>query len=153
MAFDEALASRIRDAVSGTDGLGEKRMFGGLAFLLSGNMCCGVHGDEPIVRFDPEQTEEALKQGPVRVFDLTGRPMKGWVLVAAGRHTDGRRSTVVGGEGHRVCALAARQIGRPNAVVAGAPISRFRQPAFSNSGNRTCRSSHRSAGAAKRSTR
>jgi len=59
-------------------------MFGGIAFLLNGNMCCGVRSDELIVRIDPEQTEEALRDPQVRVFDLTGRPMKGWVLVAAG---------------------------------------------------------------------
>jgi TfoX/Sxy family transcriptional regulator of competence genes len=89
VAFDEALASRVRDALKGTDGLVEKRMFGGLAFLLNGNMCCGVRGDELIVRLDPEQTEAALRQRGVRVFDLSGRPMKGWVLVAAaGIETD-----------------------------------------------------------------
>lgn len=82
MAFDEALADRVRDALTGTGGLAEKRMFGGIAFLLNGNMCVGVHGDELIVRLDPEQTEEALADANVRVFDLTGRPMKGWVLVA-----------------------------------------------------------------------
>jgi hypothetical protein len=84
VAFDEALAARVRDVLGDTDGLHEKRMFGGLAFLLNGNMCCGVHGNDLIVRLDPEQTEEALRQQDVRVFDLTGRPMKGWVLVAPG---------------------------------------------------------------------
>ena len=84
MAFDEALAARVRAVLSNTQGLQEKRMFGGLAFLLNGNMCCGVHGRELIVRLDPERTKEALQEQDVRVFDLTGRPMQGWVLVAPG---------------------------------------------------------------------
>lgn len=84
MAFDEALAGRVRGAVSDTDGVAEKRMFGGLAFLLRGNMCVGVHGDDLIVRLDPSRTEQALREPDVRVFDLTGRPMKGWVLVGPG---------------------------------------------------------------------
>ena len=57
-------------------------MFGGLAFLLHGNLCCGVHGQEMIVRLDPADTDGALKQPHTRVFDLSGgRPMKGWILV------------------------------------------------------------------------
>lgn len=59
-------------------------MFGGIAFLLNGNMCCGVHGDELILRLDPSRAEQALREPHVRVFDLTGRPMKGWVLIAPG---------------------------------------------------------------------
>ena len=84
MPFDEALAVRVRSALQGSDGLVEKRMFGGLAFLLNGNMCCGVHGDELIVRLDPERADAALRERHARVFDLTGRPMKGWVLIAPG---------------------------------------------------------------------
>ena len=57
-------------------------MFGGIAFMLNGNMCCGVHGQEMIVRIDPEKTVGALKQKHTRIFDLSGgRPMKGWILV------------------------------------------------------------------------
>ena len=81
MAFDEALAERVRATVADVDGVVEKRMFGGLAFVLNGNMAVGVHGEELIVRLAPEQTEEALAEPDVRVFDMTGRPMKGWVLV------------------------------------------------------------------------
>jgi TfoX/Sxy family transcriptional regulator of competence genes len=81
MAVDEQLAERVRGALGGVDGLEEKRMFGGLAFLLHGNMSVGVHGEDLIVRLAPEQTEEALAEPGVRVFDMTGRPMKGWVLV------------------------------------------------------------------------
>jgi len=56
-------------------------MLGGLAFLLNGNMCCGVHRSELMVRLDPAQTEAALTEPHTRVFDLSGRPMKGWILV------------------------------------------------------------------------
>jgi hypothetical protein len=82
VAFDEALAARVRGALRARKGIAEKKMFGGIAFLLNGNMSCGVHGDELIVRLDPEHTEQALREPHVRVFDLTGRPMKGWLLVA-----------------------------------------------------------------------
>jgi TfoX/Sxy family transcriptional regulator of competence genes len=82
MAVDEALAQRIRELLGGTPGLREKRMFGGLSFLLNGNMAVGVHGDELIVRLAPEETDAALARPGVRIFDMTGRPMRGWVLVA-----------------------------------------------------------------------
>jgi TfoX/Sxy family transcriptional regulator of competence genes len=80
MAFDEALANRVRPLVQGV--AVEKKMFGGLAFLLRGNMSVGVHGNSLIVRVDPSETEQALKQPGVRIFDLTGKPMKGWLLVS-----------------------------------------------------------------------
>ena len=83
MAFDEALAGRIRKHLGKRGGLTEKKMFGGLAFLLKGNMCCGVSGQDLLVRLDPARTDQALAEPHVRVFDLTGRPMKGWVLVGA----------------------------------------------------------------------
>jgi TfoX/Sxy family transcriptional regulator of competence genes len=83
VAFDEVLANRIRDLLSGTEGLAEKRMFGGIAFLLSGNMCCGVRGDDVILRVDPDSAEDALREPHVRIFDMTGRPMKGWLLVGS----------------------------------------------------------------------
>lgn len=82
MAFDEALAARVRSLVAGRAGLVEKKMFGGLAFLLNGNMSVGVHRGDLIVRIDPAQAESALKQPGARVFDITGRPMKGWLLVS-----------------------------------------------------------------------
>ncbi len=81
MAFDETLAARIRKRLGKRAGLTEKQMFGGVAFLLNGNMCCGVHGDEMIVRLSPEETDEALARPHTHLFDLTGRPMKGWILV------------------------------------------------------------------------
>jgi hypothetical protein len=84
MAVDEALAERVREALGAADGLAEKRMFGGLAFLVNGNMAVGVHGKDLIVRLAPEATEDALAEPHVRVFDMTGRAIKGWVLVGPG---------------------------------------------------------------------
>jgi TfoX/Sxy family transcriptional regulator of competence genes len=83
VAFDEELAERIRDVLGPRPELAEKKMFGGLAFLLQGNMCCGVLGDEMIVRVGPDQDADALAQPGARPFDITGRPMSGWILVTA----------------------------------------------------------------------
>jgi len=89
MAFDEKLAERIRRSLGRRKGVAEKRMFGGIAFLLNGNMCCGVHRTELIVRLAPEATDKALTESHTRRFDLTGRPMRGWILVeSAGLRTD-----------------------------------------------------------------
>ena len=82
MPFDEKLAARIRKRLGKKQGLVEKRMFGGVAFMLNGNMCVGIHKDEMIVRLAPEETEQALTQKHIRIFDLSGgRTMKGWILV------------------------------------------------------------------------
>ncbi len=63
-------------------GLTEKKMFGGIGFMLNGNMCCGVHGQEMIVRIDPGKTDQTLGERHTRAFDLTGRAMRRWILVA-----------------------------------------------------------------------
>ena len=81
MAYDEQLAARIRKQFGKRAGVTEKKMFGGIAFLLNGNMSCGVHGRDLIARIDPADTDDALSQSHTHVFDLTGRPMKGWILV------------------------------------------------------------------------
>lgn len=97
MAFDEELAARVRRSLGKRPGLTEKKMFGGIAFLLRGNMCCGVHGQNMIVRLDPDQTDKALSEPNTRVFDLTGRPMRGWILVEPkGLATDAALSKWVG---------------------------------------------------------
>lgn len=84
MAFNEELAGRVRAVLSGKKKrMAEKRMFGGLAFLSEGNMALGVHGDDLIVRLDPESAERALQKPGTRIFDLSGRPMKGWLLVSS----------------------------------------------------------------------
>lgn len=81
MAFDEAVAQRVRSALSRHAEPVEKKMFGGLAFMLRGNMCCGVIGKEMMVRVGPEQYEEALRAPHARAMDFTGRPLKGFVYV------------------------------------------------------------------------
>jgi len=83
MAFDENLAARIRAHLRKRTGITERKMFGGIIFMLQGNMCCGVHRRALIVRLGPEEASGALTEPYTRVFDLTGRPMKAWVLVEA----------------------------------------------------------------------
>jgi TfoX/Sxy family transcriptional regulator of competence genes len=81
MAFDEALAERIRQRLARRKDVEEKRMFGGVGFLLNGNLLVGVWKDSLVVRLGPDEGEEALKEPHVGEFDITGRAMKGWVLV------------------------------------------------------------------------
>ena len=81
MAYDEGLAERIEGALGELPGLVAKKMFGGVGYLVAGNMACGVHGDALIVRVGPERYTDALLAPHTREFDLTGRPMKGWVYV------------------------------------------------------------------------
>jgi hypothetical protein len=83
--YDKVLADRIRKAFGRQPSLSEKEMFGGIGFLIRGNMACGVHDLEMIVRVGPAAHEAALKEAHVRPFDLSGgRPAKGWVLVKPG---------------------------------------------------------------------
>jgi TfoX/Sxy family transcriptional regulator of competence genes len=81
MAFDEGLAQRLRERLADTGGLAEKRMFGGLSFLVDGNLCVGVIGEELIARVGADATAAALERPGSRPFDFTGRPMKNWVAV------------------------------------------------------------------------
>jgi len=81
MAHDENLAARIREALARKKGIAEKKMFGGLGFLLNGNLLVGVWKDSLIVRLGNEQGEAALLEPHVKEFDITGRPMRNWVLV------------------------------------------------------------------------
>ena len=82
MPYDEILAERVRAILDDQPGWVSKKMFGGIGFILHGNMACGVHKEALIVRVGPERYEEALSQPHTRVFDITGRPMTGWVMVA-----------------------------------------------------------------------
>jgi TfoX/Sxy family transcriptional regulator of competence genes len=81
MAYDEKLAQRVRQALSGQDGVIEKKMFGGLPFMLHGNTSVGVEKDRLMVRVGPDRYEEALARPHARPMDFTGRPMKGFVYV------------------------------------------------------------------------
>lgn len=89
MAYDEGLAQRVREIMQEKPGFNEKKMFGGVCFLLHGNMACGILNDELIVRAGPEKYEDYLKLPHTRKFDITGKPMKGWVMVSyEGHETD-----------------------------------------------------------------
>lgn len=82
MAFDEFLGGRVRTALSSRDDVAEKRVFGGLTFMVGGNMCVGIVGDDLMVRVGPDADAEALAQPHVRPMDFTGRPMKGYVYLS-----------------------------------------------------------------------
>jgi hypothetical protein len=82
MAYDEELADRIREVVRGEPGLTEKAMFGGLAFLVGGNMAVGASGQGGmLLRCDPAQTEDLVTRPHVRRFEMRGREMDGWLRV------------------------------------------------------------------------
>jgi hypothetical protein len=81
MAYDELLGVRLRAALGAWPGLEEKKMFGGVGFLVNGNMACGVHKNGLIVRVGPGKYDWALAQPHTHPFDMTGRPMSGWIVV------------------------------------------------------------------------
>jgi TfoX/Sxy family transcriptional regulator of competence genes len=81
MAYDHDLADRLREQLADQDAVTEQEMFGGIAFLLGGNMAVGVSRDELMVRVGKDHGDEALAEPHTRPFDMTGRPMKAWVLV------------------------------------------------------------------------
>jgi hypothetical protein len=82
MAYDEKLDRRIKKIVSDWKNTEDKKMFGGICHLRNGNMFCGVLKDFLILRLGPDKAGDALKLPHVRPFDITGRPMKGWVMMA-----------------------------------------------------------------------
>ena len=84
MVYDETLCTRVRDLVGDLVDPAEvleRKMVGGVAFVVRGNMCCGVHGSDLIARLSPEEGEAALGEPFARPMDMTGRPMRGWLLV------------------------------------------------------------------------
>ncbi len=90
MAFDEGVAQRVREALGDRLGINEKKMFGGIAFMHSGNMCCGVVGDVLMARVGPDAYADALSRPYTREMDFTGRALKGFVYVEpAGFDEDG----------------------------------------------------------------
>jgi hypothetical protein len=84
MAYDEKLADRVRGLLAGRRGLNEREMFGGIGFTIDGKMVAGVHGKELIARAPAEEHSWVVKEPGARTFDITGRPMKGWILVGPG---------------------------------------------------------------------
>jgi TfoX/Sxy family transcriptional regulator of competence genes len=84
MAYDEALAERVRELLAGEDGLTEKTMFGGLAFLIHGNVAVGASGQGGLlVRVDPESSAALVGAGDARFMEMRGRQMAGWLRVDA----------------------------------------------------------------------
>lgn len=86
MAYDAGLVERVRDALSGQVELTERRMFGGVAFMIRGNMACGVLEDGLVVRVGRERYEEAVMEVDTKPLDISGRPMTGWVVVEPPGH-------------------------------------------------------------------
>jgi TfoX N-terminal domain len=84
VAYDEELADRVRALLAGEEGLTERRMFGGLAFMVNGNMACGIVQDELMLRLGAEGADAALDDPHVREMDFTGRPLTGMVYVGRG---------------------------------------------------------------------
>jgi hypothetical protein len=81
MAYDEHLATRIELAVAGWPGVSTERMFGSIGWMLKGNICVGIWKDSLIVRCGPVEWPKLIQQPHVAEFDITGRSMKGWLLV------------------------------------------------------------------------
>ena len=88
MAYDEAVADRVREVVSARADVTERKMFGGIAFMVAGNMACGAIGEDLIVRLGEEEAAQALAEEGVRPFDFTGKPMKTTVYVSPERTAD-----------------------------------------------------------------
>ncbi|MBI3583657.1 MAG: TfoX/Sxy family protein [Nitrospinae bacterium] len=81
MAYNEQLAEKVRKALSHQKTVEEKKMMGGLTFMMNGKMCVGVHTDEIMCRIDPDIQNEALRHKGSRIMDFTGKPMRGFVFV------------------------------------------------------------------------
>lgn len=88
MAYNLDLAERVSQILEGIPGVVEKKMFGGVGYMVRGNMACGVNKDDLIVRVGPQKYQEALGQPHASVFDMTGRPMSGWITVAPAGYED-----------------------------------------------------------------
>ena len=88
MAYSEELAERVREAIGGRSGVLERKMFGGIAWMLDGNMACGVIGDGLLVRLDREDAERAMAEPNVGPMEFTGRRMKAFVVVDAAGTAD-----------------------------------------------------------------
>jgi TfoX/Sxy family transcriptional regulator of competence genes len=88
MGYDEGTAQRLRDVIGTAPGLSERHMFGGISFLIDGNMCCGVIDHDLVVRVGPEHYDMALTEPYARAMDFTGRPLRGFVYIAPDGFSD-----------------------------------------------------------------
>src|SRR5262249_15241433 len=112
MAYDEGLAERIRGVLDEQPGLSEKRMFGGIAFMVRGHMTVGIVQDKLMVRVGPESYDRVLRERHARKMDFTGKPMKGFVyVVPAGYESDADLERWVGLGVTHASALPARPPG------------------------------------------
>lgn len=84
MAYSEDLAERVRTVIKGQRGISEKKMFGGLSFLMRGRMCCGILGDKLVIRVSPEEYDDILEHKHTAPMDFIGRALKGLVYVLPG---------------------------------------------------------------------
>ena len=84
MAYNEVLAERIRKLLARRKGLAERKMFGGIAFMLNGNMCCGVVDDRIVLRLGKDGSSTALKEPHIEVMDFTGHPIRSMVYLGSG---------------------------------------------------------------------
>lgn len=91
MAYDEDLADQIRARISDRTGVSEREMFGGIAFMINGNMAVGVSGDELMVRVGKDAHEDAISRPGARTFDMGARPMRGWINVSSEGFTTGEQ--------------------------------------------------------------
>ena len=113
MSYDEKLATRVRQALGPRDDVVEKKMFGGLCFMVNGAMCCGLTPTDLMVRVGPDQYDAALAEPHARPMDFTGRPLKGMVYVAPA--------------GLRTQAALASWVARGVAFVASLPAKKPRK--------------------------
>jgi hypothetical protein len=81
MPYDKELAARVREVLQEHGDIGERKMFGGIAFMVGAHMCCGVLHDDLVLRLGSDRADKALQEEHVRPMDFTGRPMKGYVFV------------------------------------------------------------------------
>lgn len=81
MSYDESLISQIRQLLGRKKNLSEQKMFGGVAFLLSGNVCCGAWAEFLILRLGEDMARQVLGEQNTRPFDITGKPLRGWAMV------------------------------------------------------------------------
>jgi TfoX/Sxy family transcriptional regulator of competence genes len=88
MAYSEELAERIRDAIGGRSGVSERKMFGGVAWMVNGNMACGVIGEDLMVRLNRDDADRVLAEEHVRPMEFTGRKMSGFITVDAAAIAD-----------------------------------------------------------------
>jgi TfoX/Sxy family transcriptional regulator of competence genes len=118
MAYDEVLANRVRQALSRDGDFDERRMFGGLAFMVGGHMCCGVVGSELMVRVGPDAYARALAAPHARPMDFTGRPLTGMVYVAPPGFRSERALAAWVGRGRRFVGSLPRRRPKPRAARA-----------------------------------